>query len=676
MSAVPDPAANLAALAPYLPSELLSYLGAGTPAKSTLTGAAGAWNIDLGGALLYPESAEAFAAGQVDAFLANPVRRISYAVSNFLFEQDQLDGEGRFTPKPLDGPGLAAQLAAGNEMTIAGEVAQALLKQADGAVLDWFPDPDAGHLVCFGLGLGLHLPGLIGALDIRDVVVVDPYPEFLRHSLSVVDWRPLVESLEARGGRLYFLFGNDPAALAAGVQEALRRDQYARIDGAYMFEHYQAAPLPETIRQVQDRGPLMELSKGFFEDEVRMLSQTAENMLSGQAFYLDPRRPVDAPCAGAVVLGSGPSADAGMEHVKRLLEQGAALFSVGTGLSVALEHGLHPDLHFEIENEGTILDGLDALTDKFDLKTVTLFGSWTVAPSNAAYFKDSVFYFRDTNSGSRLFAGPEEAIYMSGPTVANLACRFAIAMGIPDVYLFGVDLGSRNREVHHSESSLYTTLDDDFWRGGRGMDALEIEAPGNMGGVVYTSRQFKLTSTTIEGLFRHFDGTRFHNCSDGILLAGAAPLRPEEANLPEDSVPKRLLPPDFAVSYSQGNVRSRLLNYRDALEDWHAAFRRAVAEADTDMDRLIDGLLPQIALAGDSRRHGAEAAVQIGFSGSLLSMLQIAYALLRRLPAEDRRSFMEHVKAEMVRAVDGAVDRMRQVTEDLIEKAGDERRAP
>ena len=676
MSAVVDPAANLAALTSHLPADLLSYLASGAPTKSKLAGAPGSWNIDLGGSMLYPESAEAYAAGQVDAFLANPVRRISYAVSNFLFEADQLDGEGRFTPRPLNGDRLAAQLAAQNPDSIAGDVAQALLKYADGAVLDWFPDPGAGHLVCFGLGLGLQLPRLIEALEVRDVVIVDPYPEFLRHSLATVDWRSLAETLQTRGGRFYFLFGNDPAVLAAGVQEALRRDQYARIDGAYMVEHYQAAPLPEVIRQVQERGPLIELAKGFFEDEVRMISQTAENMLSGEAFYLDPRGEAGVPCAGAVVLGSGPSADSGMAHVKRLLDQGAALFSVGTGLSVALEHGLRPDLHFEIENEGTILDGLDALTGKFDLKTVTLFGSWTVAPSNVAYFKDSVFFFRDSNTGTRLFADPDEAIYMSGPTVANLACRFAIAAGVPDVYLFGVDLGSRDKEVHHSESSLYTTLDDDFWRGGRGMDALEIEAPANMGGVVYTSRQFKLTSTTFEGLFRYFTGTRFHNCSDGILLAGAAPLRPEEANLPQAGVPKRLLPADFAVPYPLGDIRARLLSYREALDGWHTGFRRAVAEAGADIDRLIDHLLPMIALADDSRRHGPEAAVHIGFSGSLLSMLQVAYALVRRLPAEDRQSFMGHVGAEMLRAVDGAVDRMRHVTEDLIGKTRDERSAP
>jgi len=677
VSGAVDPAANVAALTPYLPPDLLAYIASGAPTKSKLTGSPGSWNIDLGGgAQLYPQGAEAYAAAQVEAFLANPVRRISYAVSNFLFEPDQLDETGHFTPRPLNASRLASQLAAQDPDSIAGSVAQSLLRHADGAVLEWFPDPDAGHLVCFGLGLGLQLSPLVEALRVRDVVIVDLFPEFLLHSLAAVDWHALVEIIRDRGGRLYFLFGNDPAALAAGVQEVLRRDQYARIDGTYMAEHYQAAPLPDVIRLVQDRGPLIELSKGFFEDEVRMLSQTAENMLSGEGRYLDPRRQIAPPCAGAVVLGSGPSADAGIAHVKRLIGQGAALFSVGTGLSVALEHGLQPDLHFEIENEGTILDGLDALTDKFDLKTVTLFGSWTVAPSNVAYFKDSVFFFRDTNSGTRLFADPEEAIYLSGPTVANLACRFAVAVGIPDVFLFGVDLGSRDRQKHHSESSLYTTLDDEFWQGGRGMDALEIEAPGNMGGVVYTSRQFKLTATTFEGLFRYFKDTRFHNCSDGILLAGAAPLRPGDATLSTERERQRLMPDDFAVPYTVGDAGTRLSGYREAMNVWHTGFRKAVAESGGGIDGLIDRVLPLVALAEDSRRHGPEAAVHIGFSGSLLSMLQIAYAIVRRLPPDDRPGFMEHFRGELLRAVEGAVLRVDRVAADLIAKTQDKRSAP
>ena len=652
-----DPEANLAALAPFLPQDLAAYLASGAAPRSRLVRTGDGWNIDLGGSMLYPGGAEAFAADQVAAYLARPVRRISYTVSNFLFEADQTDADGVFTPRALNGHRLADRLAAENPDSIAGDFAQTLLRHADGAVLDWFPDAGAGHLVSFGLGLGCHLPMLIDALEVRDLIVVDPYPEFLRHSLSVVDWGHIVGEVRARGGTLHFLFGTDPSVLGAAVQEVMRQGQYARIDGAYMFEHYQAAPLPDVIAQVQERGPLMELSKGFFEDEQRMLSQTAWNMAAGNGRYLDPRRGAHSSTTAAVVLGSGPSADKGMAHVERLVGQGVALFSVGTGLSVALEHGLVPDCHFEIENEGTILDGLDALTEKFDLKRVPLFGSWTVAPSNVAYFKAATFYFRDTNAGTRLFADPEEAIYLSGPTVANLACRFAIAVGIPTVYLFGVDLGTRDPAVHHSRRSLYTTLDSDFWRSGRGMDALEIEAPANLGGTAYTSRQFLLTQTTFEGLFRFFSGTQFFNCSDGILLPGAEPLRPEDAVLADTGGTARFSADAFAVDYPVADLTARLADFQAALADWHRRFQEALSTCDSDPDGLIDTVLPLIALADNSRTHGAMAAVHITFSGSLLSMLQMAYALWRRLPASRRSAFAALAVAEMREQIDGAVRR-------------------
>ena len=663
MSDSVDPGANLAALARSLPPDLAAYLASAPATQSSLTGSAGAWNIDLGGSALYPGGAEAYAQGQVDAFRANPVRRISYAVSNFLFSPDQTDAEGRFMPRPLDGEGLAQRLTAENPDSIAAGFAGSLLRHTDGAELDWFPDPGAGHLIVFGLGLGLHVPMLVDALDVRDVVIVDPYPEFLLHSLSAVDWAGLVAVLNRRGGALTFLFGNEAPVLAAGVQEVMRRAQYARIDGAYMFEHYQAAPLPDTIRQVQERGPLMELSKGFFEDELRMMSQTVWNLAAGTGRYLDPRRENRSGCPAAVILGSGPSADRGIPHVERLVRQGAALFTVGTGLSVALEHGLTPDCHFEIENEGTILDGLDALTDKFDLKRVALFGSWTVAPSNVAYFGSATFYFRDTNSGTRLFADPDEAVYLSGPTVANLACRFAIAVGIPAAYLFGVDLGSRDPEVHHSQRSLYSTLDSEFWQTGRGMDLLEIEAPANLGGTAYTSRQFLLTRTTFEGLFRYFSGTRFYNCSDGILLPGAEPLPPETANLPPGTAGTVFSADDFAVPYRTSDFADRLDGFKQALDAWHRDFNDVLAGCGDDLDRLIDGTLPLIRLADDSRSHGADAAVHVTFSGSLLSMMQMAYALHRRLPEARRPEFMRLAVREMGEWVDGAVRRARDLAD-------------
>jgi hypothetical protein len=669
MTIAPHVAANLEALRSALPPELHTWLSSNPSTASRLTGGpVEGWNIDLGGRPLYPTGAAAYVEPQLTAFLASPVRRISFAASNFLFEEDQYGPDGDFTPRPLNAERLAGKLHAQGEF-IAARFAEALLNDVDGRTLDWFPDRDTGHLVCFGLGLGLHLPKLVDALPFRDLVLVDPFPEFLLHSLDVVDWRALAEELARRGGRIWFCIGQDAQTLTEQVQTALRGHNYIRIDGAYMFQHYEVAPLPEVIRQIQERGPILEMAKGFFEDEIRMLTHTVQHHLAGPARLLVDRPPPREPMPPVLVIGSGPSADRSMDHVSRLQCEGAVVISAGTGLGVALNHGVTPDLHCEIENTVTIDEGLTLLAKDHDLAKITLLASWTVSPRTSAFFPNRIFYFRDSNAGSRLFASPDQVIGLSGPTVANLACRAAIAVGVRDIYLFGIDLGSRARDVHHSEKSAYNLAEDEFWKSGRGMDGLEIEAPGNRGGTVFTSRQFQLTRTGFERLIRAFAGTNFHNCSDGVRIAGAEPVDPSGLSFAGSEGPGSadrffagLGKPTDAVP---GLCRDRLFAYRQALADWWSAMEKVLTRPDLDLDGLIDSVHPCIedGLAAD--RMDAMGAIQASFAGSITSMLQLSYTVLRRLPADDRLTATRHLTAQMCEILSDAVRRAEQNSRDL-----------
>ncbi|RVU39416.1 DUF115 domain-containing protein [Hwanghaeella grinnelliae] len=669
MTRLPDKRANLAAMRPILPPDLFAWLADDQRTASSLVGGPEeGWNIDLGGRLLYPSGASAYVDPQVSEFLANPVRRISFAASNFLFEEDQFGRDGRFTPRPLESKRLAAKLHEQGEF-IAARFAEALLDHVDGQSLEWFPEKDAGHLVCFGLGLGLHLPMLVDALAIRDLVVVDPFPEFLRHSLHIVDWKALADELNRRGGRIWFCIGQDSQTLAEQVQTALRGPNYIRIDGAYMFQHYDVAPLPDVIRQIQERGPILEMAKGFFEDEIRMLTHTVQHHLAGPARLLVDQPPSKGPIPPVLVVGSGPSADKSMDQVARLQRDGAVVISAGTGLGVALNHGVTPDLHCEIENTVTIDEGLGLLTRDHDLSKITLLASWTVSPRTSAFFPNRIFYFRDSNAGSRLFARPEQVIGLSGPTVANLACRAAIALGVRDIYLFGIDLGSRARDVHHSEKSAYNLVEDEFWKTGRGMDGLEIEAPGNRGGTVFTSRQFQLTRTGFERLIRAYDGTNFHNCSDGVRIAGADPIDPvglsfagSEATAAVDSVLAKL---GAAADPDPELCRTKLLAYRQALLQWWTGVEDLLRRPDLDLDGLIDGLYPMIEDGLSATRMDAMGAIQASFAGSITSMLQLSYTVLRHLPNGDRQTATRFLAPRMREILSDSVRRAEQNSRDL-----------
>lgn len=649
---------DLAALRPYLAPALHDYLArpAETRARRTGQKTAGTLNIEIGGQPLYPDGAQAHSAAQVDAFLENPVRRISFVASNFLFEADQFGqgpGAEPFTPRPLNAASVARVLPEEGE-SVAGDLARRLLAAAEDATLPWFPAPDTGHLLSVGLGLGLHLKPLVDALPFANLILVDPYPEFLRLSLGIADWAGLIATLEGRGGGLHLLFGSDPAALELQVEGALRGRDYARIDGTYIFQHYAAQPLPQVIELLQQKNAVIERGKGFFEDEVLMLRNTARN-LTREARMLSPGGGFGARSGEAMILGSGPSADTMLDDIRRLRTEGMALFTAGTGLGVALRNGIVPDFHCEIENLEAISEVVGHLAKEHDFRPITLIAPFSIDESVARLFENPIFIYRDSNVGTRLFGSAQGILDLSGPTVSNLAARAAIAFGFERLYLFGTDLGSREAERHHASDSVYNIVDDEHYRTGMGMDALEIPVQGNFGGTAYTSRAFLSAANFFELLIRQYPDCAILNCSDGIAISGAAPTPTRSlvcsGMITPDDLSRRIAAATTAVRGRAAAPHRVMTDWAGALTAWRDGFKAVVAEAAT-VDAIITAAQLRLALADDGWSCGIDAAVQASLSGTLNSLFQLAYAIDRRLPQERRAAFLSAFKDVVSRAVD------------------------
>ncbi len=640
--------------------DLFAYLTSAKETQARLTGGPGAWNILAGGKELYPESADDFALGQVATFLAAPVRRISFVASNFLFEEDQTDEAGNFTPKPLNAERVLAQLPDDRDY-IAGDFAKTLVRSVDGAVLPWSPDPDAGHLIAYGLGLGLHLPSLVAALPVREVVIVDSFPEFLKLSLRTVDWAGLAAELRARGGGLWIEMGKDPAVLAAIIEGRMQGVNYCRIDGAYMVKHYDFGPIPAVIERVMERNATLEMSRGFFEDEVVMVRNAAANLSRWDHAMLVDQPHGSVGARPAVVMGSGPSVDAAAPELKRLVEAGAVLFCAGTALRVALSQGLAPAFVCMLENGPGQTDVVRVTAQDFSLDGVTLIASTTVDPDMAGYFDTRIFYHRDSLTSTALFAGTDRPIHLSGPTVANLACRAAVAFGFEEIYLFGVDLGAVERERHHSDASVYATYDDDFWRAGRGMERLTLPIKGNFREQVFTSGQFLLTRGFFELLFAHYPDRRFYNCSDGAAISGAQALPPAQATCTaglgasEPTVVEILTRLPHRSAGGAG-ISGAITQHREACMAWAHRLADAIEAGTGSLDEFIDQVVETVQHGAPRREERNPAAA--AFAGSLLSMAQVTYVLYRRLAPERRAAFLSLARAEMARQVRRAADQI------------------
>lgn len=168
------------------------------------------------------------------------------------------------------------------------------------------------------------------------------------------------------------------------------------------------------------------------------------------------------------------------------------------------------------------------MAEQHDLSAVTLIASTSIDPDVLDQFRDIIFFFRSSLCAFPLFAPSYECtLFMPDPTVGNAGLCLALELGFTDVYMFGMDCGSRSDALHHSKDAYHYTADAGEIRIDYG-----IEVPANFGGTSRTNYGLFSSINNLVELLKVFGQDRsIQNCSDGALIAGALPLRPEDLAL-------------------------------------------------------------------------------------------------------------------------------------------------
>ncbi len=455
-------------------------------------------NIDLGRVNLYPEDAAKWTAEQLESYFRKPDRLIfpDPAATELGHEADEMN-------RSLDGY---------IQDSIQGPLAAA-------------PLTDVGYAFVFGIGLGYHLPELVARNLARNLVLIEPVPEFLIHSLYAIDWRDLFDSAQRRGTEIHFRVGKDPVRTILEIEGLLIHGR-ARcfLDGAYAYMHYYSWELRETRALLNRKIMNFLIRPGDFDDEALMMENAYGN-LGRWHFRLVEKRPRLAQAMPAVIVGSGPSLDRDLEALKELKDK-AVIVSCGSALGILLKHGIRPDLHVENENTLPLVENLKSFNRQFGFDGITLLAAITVPPDIGSMFDERWFYYRAPLSPSSILIDSSLPLLYGGPLVANAAAAALATLGFREIYLFGVDCGQRQGAAHHARDAVYFEDDYDNFIDGEGHELfaseLDREVPGNFGGMVSTSAYYDLSRRTFTELQRDF-GFDLFNCGDGAKIDGARP---------------------------------------------------------------------------------------------------------------------------------------------------------
>lgn len=523
---------------------------------------------------------------------------------------------------------------------------------AEEAGIEYEPEnqaTEAGFLVSLGVGLGRHIGKLMALYEVRSLILVEQFVEFLWHSMHLEPWHEWVETLEERGGRLMLIVHDDPQNALTELVASLRFENGGLLDGTYVYTHYRSLMMRELNRGLDEQMVYIGANRGFFEDEMVMMYNAVRNCAKTACHVWEPR-PRHAKTVPAIVVGAGPSVDGCLDKLRELADR-AVIIACGSGAEVCFGAGVTPDFHVELENTSGQAEILSRTAARHPLRDVTLVGAFPVNPGVTELFDKVILFSRDTVSSSRFMSNFCRPVFQAVPTVTNGGVRFAVNMGFREIYLFGCDFGTREPEDHHSKVSAYYT-DQEF------MDSFpehlaarkfERTVEGNFGGLVSTHNDFLFGRLFMMKAIAQDSGARVYNCSDGASITGARPLLPKLVRT--DATPEKkaaAIEQVFAelAPYGVGELvdRERLDALRETgaafYDDLRAALDRFEANEEVPVfeiyGELLDLVIPEYKPAGSVEDVLAQFSM-----GTILTMFQAFHRMYRRSRPDQRRAVFE-----------------------------------
>ncbi|MDP2559858.1 6-hydroxymethylpterin diphosphokinase MptE-like protein [Psychrobium sp. 1_MG-2023] len=392
---------------------------------------------------------------------------------------------------------------------------------------DWEP-VESYPLVCVtGIGLGYHLESLANS-NTEMIVIYEPNRDFFYASLHTIDYEWLFEQFSVNNRGISLVVGQTMKHYLAAIRRVAEFRGFHRLASLPIYRHYESESSVALIEQLEDNNSILYSGYGFCEDDIQSIRNSIISAKKKRTF-LRVRHHDDylKVAKNIFICASGPSLDQSFECIKQHREQ-ALVISCGTSLRALYNHGIKPDFHIEIERTEHIVDWLDQIKDDDFVKDITLVGCHTLSDKVLSRFNHSLLYLKPFDAGGELFKQLAKNVELvelmaCNPTVANGAMALSCYLGAENIYLFGVDLGFKDKAYHHSKATAYN--DSDFKR-----TFNREEVPGdrsreaNFGGTIRTDEVFDWSRASLESLIDSCPNSRVINCSDGIKINGAEPM--------------------------------------------------------------------------------------------------------------------------------------------------------
>lgn len=393
-------------------------------------------------------------------------------------------------------------------------------------------------LIVSGVGLGHHLPELIDKFEIRNIMVYEKCVDSFYGSLQVIDWTPILDHFRQKGKSITLCIGNDPQIALAQIESTINKVGLHSQIYTFVYRHTMRKDEIDFIEFYQKELRTFIGGMGYYDDEQIGLAHGYHNVKSKSAVFVSHK--THSRKIRLLLIGNGPSLDEHKDYIEANKDN-VIIMSCGTGLSSLLRMGIKPDFHVEMERCILVNDVIRHFSEADDRNDITLLCLHTVAPETMKAFPDCCYSVKANDAGGPFvhdYFSPQKAneLIFCNPTVANCGLSFAVSMGFEDIHLIGVDLGTKDKERHHSKHSVYTEMEAFAKKEKIDYTIYDEDrvkpVEGNFGGEVMAMPTLHMARVSMERYLRilapMFPNLRVSNTNDGAKIDGTVSVRLED----------------------------------------------------------------------------------------------------------------------------------------------------
>jgi hypothetical protein len=383
----------------------------------------------------------------------------------------------------------------------------------DNLMLESAPIPG---LICLGTGDGEMIKWMINTYQPFKLTIVLTRWEDIISSFWKLDWESIFDYYSRPGFtiRISRIKPDYRELLAQAAHHGLLSLDHTYIYAALSAEQ-ELLDLKQYLlgREAQN----MLIYQGYTVDEYNMLINTARFYRRGPVIY---NKPTTKLADSVLVVGSGPSLDQNIEHIRQLSDS-HTIICAGSNYRTLLANGICADYLVLVERADEVFDSYRSIHDEFGKTKTKLVVSSTCNDNLCELFDDVCIFFRPALTPICLFGeNDQQIISHEGPQAVCAAVSFALNFNPQRLVFIGVDLGAKNPEEPRTKSAIgYSPRD------------LTHKTQGNLSMEVYTDTRLLDCKEMLESRIDSIPGDTqitIINCSDGVLINGAQPMEPSQ----------------------------------------------------------------------------------------------------------------------------------------------------